>query len=199
MTRLYVGNIRYSADEAALRAVFEAFGPVQEVFIGIDRETGRSRGFAFVTMADEGSAQAAREGLNGKEVEGRMLVVSAAQPREARGAGGAPTGRPRDGGSGGERRWERSPGPGAERGSFDGRPGGGRSDGARQSRSDRSGGAAAFRQPPYMGPPPGGRPSRGGKDGGRDRDRAKDVDRDRDRSRDRGRDRPRFDQDDDWA
>lgn len=155
MTRLYVGNIRYTADEASLRTAFEAFGPVQEVYIGIDRETGRSRGFAFITMADKNGATAAITGLNGKEHDGRVLVVNEAQPRGQRPAG--PGGGGYSGGGGG--------------GGYGGGGGGGRSYGPRD-------GGPSFRQPPYSGPPPGGRPPKGGKPG-RERDRGKDRERER--------------------
>ncbi|MFO0874688.1 MAG: RNA-binding protein [Phycisphaerales bacterium] len=155
MTRLYVGNIRYSADEASLRPIFEAFGPVQEVYIGIDRETGRSRGFAFVTMADQKGATAAIAGLNGKEIDGRVLVVNEAQPRGPRSGPGGPGG----------------PGPGGGGG------GGGGGYGGQRSYSPRGSGPS-FRQAPYSGPPPEGRPPKGGKPG-RDRERGKERERER--------------------
>ena len=180
MNRLYVGNIRFTADEASLRTLFEAFGPVQEVYIGIDRETGRSRGFAFVTMGDPASAQAARNGLHGKEVDGRVLVVNEAQPRQARGPGDG--GPPRD----------RGPARGADRGGsrdWSQRPSGrGDAPSGRQSSrfASSSDGPSSGRQSS------GGRPSKGGKQSGRDRE----WDRERDRERDR--DKQKFDREDEW-
>ena len=169
MTRLYVGNIRYTADEASLRTAFEAFGAVKEVYIGVDRETGRSRGFAFVTMADKNGVTAAIAGLNGKELDGRALVVNEAQPRGPR-AGG-----PGGGGGGGY---------GGGGGGGGGGYGGGGGGGGGRPYSGREGGPS-FRQPPYSGPPPDGRPPKGGKPG-RERDRGKD------------RERERFERDNEW-
>ncbi|HMN95533.1 MAG TPA: hypothetical protein PKC43_04845 [Phycisphaerales bacterium] len=190
MNRLYVGNIRYTADEASLRALFEAYGPVQEVFIGIDRETGRSRGFAFVTMRDAEGAQAAIAALDGKEVDGRNIVVNAAQPRGSGGGSGGPPGE-RRGGPGGER-------PSGPRGSG----------GAPRGRVGEGRDGPVFRQPPYTGPPPesgAGRSSRGGKPGRdrewerpreQDRERAREKEREQAREWDRGRNRP--DRDEEW-
>jgi len=173
MTRLYVGNIRYTADEASLKAIFEAFGPVQEVYIGLDRETGRSRGFAFVTMANPAGASSAITGLNGKVVDGRPLVVNEAAPRAPRGSGG--DGR---GGGGGDSRGGGPPPPRRNPGFGSGPP--------RDSddRRDRGGGGRPLRSGPYDGPPE-GRPPKGGKPG-------------RDREGGKGRERDRFDRDDDW-
>jgi cold-inducible RNA-binding protein len=85
-TKLYVSNLSFSASESDLRGAFEPFGQVTEVAIPTDRETGRPRGFAFVTFAAAESAQAAIAGMNGKELDGRALRVSEARPKE----GGAP-------------------------------------------------------------------------------------------------------------
>jgi RNA recognition motif-containing protein len=80
--RIYVGNLSYSTTEQKLRAAFEAFGAVDEVSIPTDRDSGRPRGFGFVTMADDGQATAAIAGVNGSEVDGRAVRVNEAQPRK---------------------------------------------------------------------------------------------------------------------
>lgn len=85
--KLYVGNMAFSTNEDALRNAFSQFGDVQEVTLINDRETGRPRGFAFVTMGDE-DARAAINGLNGKELDGRSLTVSEARERTDRPGGG---------------------------------------------------------------------------------------------------------------
>ena len=81
---IYVGNLSYQTQEDALRKAFEAFGPVEKVSIVKDKFTGEPRGFAFVSMADWKAAQAAIKDLNGKEVDGRALVVNQARAREDR-------------------------------------------------------------------------------------------------------------------
>ncbi|HEV7280476.1 MAG TPA: RNA-binding protein [Pirellulaceae bacterium] len=86
--RIYVGNLAYGSTEDSLRAAFSQFGTVQEVFVVKDRETGRSKGFAFVTMSNDAEAQAAIEGTNGAMVDGRPLRVNEARPREGGGGGG---------------------------------------------------------------------------------------------------------------
>lgn len=86
-TRLYVGNLPYSTNEDSLRELFSQYGEVQNVQVATDRETGRSRGFAFVDMADEAGAQAAIQSLNGYQMDGRALTVEEARPREAAGGG----------------------------------------------------------------------------------------------------------------
>ena len=88
MARLFVGNISYRMTEDDLRDTFGEFGSVTDAHIVTDRETGRSRGFAFVEMADDGEAEKAIEALNGSELEGRSLTVNVARPREDRGGGG---------------------------------------------------------------------------------------------------------------
>jgi RNA recognition motif-containing protein len=99
--RIYVGNLSYRTTEEELRALFEAYGDVAEVRVITDRETGRSRGFAFVEMANEAEARAAIEGLNEKEHMGRALRINEAQPRKDGGGGGRRERRPRRGGGGG--------------------------------------------------------------------------------------------------
>ena len=79
--RIYVGNLNYRTEEGALRTLFEPHGEVEEVAIIMDRETGRPRGFAFVTMADDQAAQDAIAAVNGQEFEGRVLNVNEAKPK----------------------------------------------------------------------------------------------------------------------
>ena len=82
--RIYVGNLSYQATEQELRDTFEPHGEVEETYIVRDRDTGRSRGFAFVEMPTDDEAKAAIESLNGKEVGGRTLTVNEARPRQER-------------------------------------------------------------------------------------------------------------------
>ena len=86
--KIYVGNLSFKTTEDGLRNVFEAHGTVDEVAIVTDRETGRSRGFGFVTMNDNGQAQAAINALNGQDFEGRPLTVNEARPKPEGGRGG---------------------------------------------------------------------------------------------------------------
>ncbi|MHC4947230.1 MAG: RNA recognition motif domain-containing protein [Planctomycetota bacterium] len=97
--KIFVGNISFDTNEGSLRDAFAEFGDVEEVAVITDRDTGRPRGFAFVTMPEDGAARAAIEGLNGKEVDGRTLNVNEARPRTDRGGGGGGGGR-----GGGQRR-----------------------------------------------------------------------------------------------
>jgi len=106
---IYVGNIPYGVSEGDLKDAFEAFGEVASARIVNDRETGKSKGFAFVEMNDNDAAQKAIDSLNGSEFGGRKIVVNEARPREERAPGGF---------SGGNRR------PGGDRGGFGGDRGG---------------------------------------------------------------------------
>jgi cold-inducible RNA-binding protein len=101
--RLYVGNLDFQTTEHTLQAEFARCGGVEEVKLVIDRETGRSRGFAFVTMESASSAQKAITEMNGAVLDGRALRVNEAQERRERtgGFGGGGGG----GGRGGQRRW----------------------------------------------------------------------------------------------
>ena len=101
-TRLYVGNLSYNVTNSSLETLFADFGRVQSAQVVMDRDTGRSKGFGFVEMSDNGQAQAAIEGLNQKEVDGRSLTVNEARPREERSGGGGGRGY---GGGGGSRRY----------------------------------------------------------------------------------------------
>ncbi len=86
--KIYVGNMAYNTSEDTLRNVFAAYGDVEEVAIINDRDTGRPRGFAFVTMGDDSAGREAIEAINGTDLDGRTLVVNEARPRENRGGGG---------------------------------------------------------------------------------------------------------------
>ena len=113
-SKLYVGNLNFTTTEDALRAAFAANGrTVKEVAIPTDRETGRPRGFAFVTMGSDGDAKAAITALDGKDLDGRSLKVNEAQDKPRTGGGGygggggggGGGGRGGSGGSGGRERW----------------------------------------------------------------------------------------------
>jgi cold-inducible RNA-binding protein len=100
-TKLYVGNLSFNTTENELQELFSQAGAVQEVTLMQDKFTGKSRGFAFVTMGSEQDAQNAISKLNGQTVEGRALTVNEARPREARPPGGGGGGRGYGGGGGG--------------------------------------------------------------------------------------------------
>ena len=99
-TKLYVGNLPFNTTENELQELFSQAGAVQEVTLMQDRFTGKSRGFAFVTMSSDEEAQNAISKLNGHSIEGRSLTVNEARPREARPPGGG-GGRGYGGGGGG--------------------------------------------------------------------------------------------------
>lgn len=100
--RLYVGNLSYNTTNESLEQLFSEFGQVKSAQVVMDRDTGRSKGFGFVEMSDNGQAQAAMNGLNSKEVDGRALTVNEARPREERSfGGGGGGGGGRSGGYGG--------------------------------------------------------------------------------------------------
>ena len=100
---IYVGNLAYNATDEELRSAFEAFGQVTSVKIVRDRDSGRSRGFAFVEMEDGEGAQNAVAQMNGRDLKGRNLVVNEARPREQGGGGGGGGSRGGYGGGGGGR------------------------------------------------------------------------------------------------
>ena len=108
-TRIYVGNLPYSADDQQLSQLFEAFGEVVESSVVIDRSTNQSKGFGFVQMANDEDARNAIAGLNGTMLGNRTIRVNEAQPRPER------TGGPRGGYSGGADRY----GSGSDRGGYD--------------------------------------------------------------------------------
>jgi RNA recognition motif-containing protein len=100
MKKLFVGNLPHSTTEAELRTLFEPHGKVDQVSLVTDRDTGRSRGFAFVEMSDAAEAEKAIAALNGKDLGGRALNINEARPKTDRGPGG-PRGSGRPGGGGG--------------------------------------------------------------------------------------------------
>jgi RNA recognition motif-containing protein len=100
---IYVGNFPYTATEEDVTDLFAAYGPVERVKIITDRETGRSKGFAFVTLGDQSQLNASIEALNGHDFQGRALRVNASEPKEPR-PGGFRSGGGGGGGYGGERR-----------------------------------------------------------------------------------------------
>ena len=100
-TRLFVGNLSFNTTENDLHDAFAAHGSVVEANLMLDRMSGRSRGFAFVTYASLEEAQKAIEAMHGKELDGRALTVNIARPKEERPSGGRDRGPRRDYGSGG--------------------------------------------------------------------------------------------------
>ncbi len=92
-----MGNLPFSYDSSSLESLFSQYGAVQSAAVISDRDTGRSRGFGFVEMADEDGRKAIDE-LNGKDIDGRALTVNEARPRQGGGGGGGGGGGPRRGG-----------------------------------------------------------------------------------------------------
>jgi RNA recognition motif-containing protein len=111
MKNIFVGNLDFSATESSIRSLFEPFGNVERVNLITDRDTGRSRGFAFVEMSDPAEADRAITALNGKSVDGRALNVNEARPKTEGGGGGRPAGGGfrRSGQGGGPPRQRREP------------------------------------------------------------------------------------------
>lgn len=128
--KLYVGNLSFNTTEIAIQDLFSQCGSVSEVMLMQDKFTGRSRGFAFVTMGSDSEAQAAVEMFHGKELDGRALTVNEARPREDR---------PPGGGGGGGGRFD-----GPRRDFRDDRRGGGGGGGG--GRGGRGGGGGDFRR-----------------------------------------------------
>jgi len=87
LKKIFVGNLDFGATEDSIRPLFEAHGTVERVTIMTDRDTGRSRGFAFVEMTDSDEADRAIQALNGTQVGGRSLTVNEARPKVERGGG----------------------------------------------------------------------------------------------------------------
>ena len=100
MKNMFVGNLSFHTTENELRSLFEPFGQITRIHIATDRETGRSRGFAFVEMSNDEEASRAMSALDGKEFDGRAIKVNEARPR-SEGGGPRSTGGPRSSGSGG--------------------------------------------------------------------------------------------------
>lgn len=94
MKNVYVGNLPHSTSESELRDLFQTYGEIERVSMVTDRDTGRSRGFAFVEMTSNEAAEQAIAALNGSALGGRTLIVNEAKPK---------TDRPRGGGGGGQR------------------------------------------------------------------------------------------------
>ncbi len=133
-TRLYVGNLSFNTNAEGVRSAFQEFGTVSDVHLVTDRETGRSRGFAFVTMGTPEEASKAIQGMDGKTLDGRPLRVNEAEQRQARGGGGGGGGY-RGGGGGGGRG-----GYGGGGGDYGGGGGGGGDWGGGGGGDDRGGG-----------------------------------------------------------
>jgi len=106
---IFVGNLSFSSSEDSVRGLFETYGTVDRVSIITDRETGRSRGFAFVEMSNDEEAERAINALNGAEVGGRRINVNEARPREERGGFGGGGGRGPGGGNRGGGGYRREP------------------------------------------------------------------------------------------
>lgn len=138
-TKIFVGNLNFQATEQELQDFLAPYGVIQEVFMPKDRETGRPRGFAFVTFEDDAAAKKALEDLNGKEFAGRPLTVNEARAKEERG----PRPPRRDFGGGAPRRDFGGPRRDSRGGGFGGRgrggPGGGRRFGDEGGSGDSAG------------------------------------------------------------
>ena len=91
MKNIFVGNLAFSATESSVRSLFEPYGNVDRVNLVTDRDTGRSRGFAFVEMSDASQADQAIAALNGANLDGRNLNVNEARPKPQGGGGGFPS------------------------------------------------------------------------------------------------------------
>ena len=122
--KLFVGSLSWNTTDDGLRQAFERFGAVTEAKVILDRDTGRSRGFGFVTFEDGAHGDAAIEGMNGQQLDGRAINVNEAHERQGGGGGGGGRGYGGGGGGGGGR------GP---RRDFGGGGGGGRDGGGRRS------------------------------------------------------------------
>jgi cold-inducible RNA-binding protein len=96
--KLFVGGLSWGTDDDGLRSAFEQFGEVTEAKVITDRDTGRSRGFGFVTFSEGDDGNNAIDEMNGSQLDGRTLTVNEAQDRRRGGGGGG-------GGGGGDRRW----------------------------------------------------------------------------------------------
>ena len=131
--KLYVGNLPFSATEDEIRSLFENFGGAVDLHIPLDRETGRPRGFAFVTLSSREHGEAAIGSLDGSDMDGRALRISEAQERAPRSGGGG-------GGGGGGGDWRGGGGDRRGGGGGDRRSGGG----SRKGRGKRDGFDSGF-------------------------------------------------------
>ena len=134
-----MGNLPYTATEEEVTDLFTAYGPVERVKIITDRETGRSKGFAFVTLGDQSQLNASIEALNGHDFQGRALRVNASEPKEPS-QGGFRSGGGGGGGYGGERR-----GGGGGGGGYKGGGGGYKGGGGGGYGGDRRGGGGGYK------------------------------------------------------
>jgi RNA recognition motif-containing protein len=140
---IYVGNLPYTATEEDVTDLFAAYGPVERVKIITDRETGRSKGFAFVTLGDQSQLNASIEALDGQDYQGRALRVNASEPKEAR-PGGFRSGGGGGGGGGGGYGGDRRGGGGGGGGGYKGGGGGGGYKGGGGG-GDRRGGGGGYK------------------------------------------------------
>ena len=118
-SKLYVGNLSFKTTEDELRSAFSQFGTVTDLYVAMDKMTGRPRGFAFITMGSDEEAKAATEKMNGTDLGGRQLTVNEARPKEegaGRSFGGGGGGRGFGGGGGGGRGFGGGGGGGGYRG-----------------------------------------------------------------------------------
>jgi hypothetical protein len=155
---IYVGNLPYTATEEDVTGLFSAYGPVERVKIITDRETGRSKGFAFVTLGDQSQLNASIEALNGYDYQGRALRVNASEPKESKPGGFRSGG---GGGGGGGYGGERRGGGGGGGGGYGGGGGGGYG-------GDRRGGGGGYKGGGGGGYKGGGGGYKGGGGGGGD-------------------------------
>ncbi len=121
MKNIFVGNLSFNSTEESIRSLFERYGVVNSARIMTDRDTGRSRGFAFVEMENEGEADQAITALNGSSLDGRSINVNEARPKPDRGFGGGGAGGNRGGFGGGGGGGGRRPGGGGGGGGGGGR------------------------------------------------------------------------------
>ena len=106
MKNIFVGNLSFGTNEDSIRSMFESYGTVDRVNIVTDRDTGQARGFAFVEMSVDAEGNAAINGLNGRDLDGRTLNVNEARPKPERTGGGGGGYRGGGGGGGrGQNRW----------------------------------------------------------------------------------------------
>jgi cold-inducible RNA-binding protein len=96
VTKIYVGNLSFNITDTELRALFEPFGSIEAASVVTDRDSGRSRGFGFVSMPNQDEAEKAMAALNGKDESGRPLIVNEARPQAPRSGGFRDSGRKRD-------------------------------------------------------------------------------------------------------
>lgn len=143
MKTLYVGNLAYSVTEDILRDIFAAYEPIEEIKFVRDRDTGKFKGFAFVSL-DADQAELAIEQLDGQDVEGRPMRVSEARPKGASGGGGGSRGRSGGGGGGYRGRSDGGHG-GGHGGGGHGGGGGGRRGGQGGRNGNSGGGGGGYR------------------------------------------------------